>query len=232
MSINRFLLSSSVKELFDVVLSEDMLDAFEAYYDLVIDSNREFNLTAIVEKDDFVEKHFIDSLASLPYIKETANVLDVGSGAGFPAFPIAVARKDINVVALDSTSKKMRFVSDAALCLGVKNLSVEVGRAEEKRLFFEKFDVVCARAVSSLPILLEICSPLVCVGGCFIAYKTDLLEAEQAKTASSILNLSLEKCTSFTLPSGDRRCLLVYKKNKATPEKYPRIYSAIKKNPL
>ncbi len=232
MSINRLLLSEQSNALFGIQLDEDQLDAFEAYYDAVIDANKEFNLTAITLKDEFVEKHFIDSLAGVKFIPDGAKVLDIGAGAGFPSFPIAVARPDTKVTALDSTTKKMTFVKSTAKGIGIKNLDAISGRAEEENALFEQFDVVTARAVSALPILLEICTPLLKVGGLFVAYKTDETELDSAKNALKTLDCAIKEVFKFNLPSGDNRAILVIEKKSKTPEKYPRPYGQIKKKPL
>ena len=232
MSINRILLTESVKNLFDLSLDEDSVDTLEAYYDAVVEANKEFNLTAITAKDEFVIKHLIDSLAGVPFIPENAKVIDVGSGGGFPSFPVASVRKDIEMTALDSTAKKMNFVGATAKFLGVKNLKTVVGRAEEMKELFGAFDVVTARAVSALPILIEICSPLIKVGGKMIAYKTDESEVEISQNALKTLNLTLKNTFSFNLPNGDRRSILVFEKTAPTPKQYPRQYGQIKKRPL
>ena len=232
MSINRILLTESAKELFNLYLDEDSVDTLEAYYDAVVEANKEFNLTSITAKDEFVVKHLVDSLAGVPFIPENATLIDVGSGGGFPSFPIASVRRDVSVTALDSTAKKMNFVSSTARFLGVKNLKTVSGRAEEMKDLFGTFDTVCARAVSALPILLEICSPLIKVGGIMIAYKTDETELEISQNALKILNMTHKKSFSFNLPNGDRRCILVFEKTAPTPKQYPRQYGQIKKRPL
>ena len=232
MSINRLLLQESAESLFGLSLDEDCIDTLEAYYDAVVEANKEFNLTSITGKDEFVVKHLIDSLAGVSFIPEGATLIDVGSGGGFPSFPIASARRDVQVTALDSTAKKMNFVGGTARFLGVKNLKTISGRAEEMKDLFERFDTVTARAVSALPILLEICSPLIKVGGIMIAYKTDESELEVSKNALKTLNMTHKKSFSFNLPNGDRRCILVFEKTSSTPKQYPRQYGQIKKRPL
>ena len=232
MSINRLLLTESAKSLFDLTLDEDCVDTLEAYYDAVIEANKEFNLTAITSKDEFVVKHLIDSLAGVPFIPENAKLIDVGSGGGFPSFPIASARRDVDVTALDSTAKKMNFVGGTARFLGVKNLKTVSGRAEEMKVLFGTFDMVTARAVSALPILLEICSPLIKVGGLMMAYKTDESELEMSQSALKALNMTHKNTFSFNLPNGDRRCILLFEKTAPTPKQYPRQYGQIKKRPL
>ena len=232
MSINRLLLTESAKSLFDLTLDEDCVDTLEAYYDAVIEANKEFNLTAITSKDEFVVKHLVDSLAGVPFIPENAKLIDVGSGGGFPSFPIASARRDVDVTALDSTAKKMNFVGGTARFLGVKNLKTVSSRAEEMKELFGTFDMVTARAVSALPILLEICSPLIRVGGLMMAYKTDEGELEISQSALKTLNMTHKNTFSFNLPNGDRRCILLFKKAAPTPKQYPRQYGQIKKRPL
>ena len=232
MSINRLLLTESAKSLFDLTLDEDCVDTLEAYYDAVIEANKEFNLTAITSKDEFVVKHLVDSLAGVPFIPENAKLIDVGSGGGFPSFPIASARRDVDVTALDSTAKKMNFVGGTARFLGVKNLKTVSGRAEEMKELFGTFDMVTARAVSALPILLEICSPLIKTGGLMMAYKTDESELEISQSALKILNMTHKNTFSFNLPNGDRRSILVFEKTAPTPKQYPRQYGQIKKRPL
>lgn len=232
MSINRLFVSEKAAKLFGVTLDEDALDSLEAYYDAVIDANKEFNLTAITSKDEFAEKHILDSLAALPFIKENAVVADVGSGAGFPALPIAAARKDVKVTAIDSTAKKMNFVQSASRAAGVKNLNVFIGRAEESKYLYGTFDVVTARAVSSLPVLIELCIPLVKTGGVLIAYKTDETELQQSENALKVLNCAVCEVKTFSLPSGDRRAVIVIKKLAPTPKPYPRQFGQIKKKPL
>ena len=232
MSINRILLTESVKSLFDLTLDEDKVDTLEAYYDAVVEANKEFNLTAITGKDEFVVKHLIDSIAGVPFIPENAKLIDVGSGGGFPSFPIASVRSDVEVTALDSTAKKMNFVSSTARFLGVKNLKTVSGRAEEMKELFGTFDMVTARAVSALPILLEICSPLIKAGGLMMAYKTDESELELSQSALKALNMTHKNTFSFNLPNGDRRCILLFEKTAPTPKQYPRQYGQIKKRPL
>ena len=232
MSINRILLTESVKSLFNLTLDEDKVDTLEAYYDAVVEANKEFNLTAITGKDEFVVKHLIDSIAGVPFIPENAKLIDVGSGGGFPSFPIASVRSDVEVTALDSTAKKMNFVSSTARFLGVKNLKTVSGRAEELKELFGTFDMVTARAVSALPILLEICSPLIKVGGLMMAYKTDESELELSQSALKALNMTHKNTFSFNLPNGDRRCILLFEKTAPTPKQYPRQYGQIKKRPL
>jgi len=213
-------------------LDGDTAAALLAYRDCVLSANEKFNLTAIKDNREFIVKHLVDSLLGASEIPFGARLCDIGSGAGFPCVPIAALRKDINAVALDSTAKKMNFVSQAAKSIGLTNVTAIAGRAEEQKTLFASFDAVTARAVSSLPILLELAIPLLKVGGVFIAYKTDGDELEISKRALFELGAKCTKIKSAQLYGGDRRTVLVIEKLKATNSKYPRLYGAIKKNPL
>ena len=215
-----------------VNLAPNARDKLEGYFGMVVEQNNAFNLTAITEEKDFVVKHIEDSLAGISLIPDNAKLLDIGAGAGFPSMPIAVAREDVSVTALDSTAKKMIFLASCTKTLGVSNLSTVSARAEDKRDLFGKFDVVTARAVSSLQILLELAMPFLKVGGRFIAYKTDERELDTSQNARKILNAKHVETKSLTLANGEKRALLVFEKTAPTPKQYPRQYGTIKKKPL
>ncbi len=228
--IDKELLAKEAKS-FGVSLSSatvDILDSFSVY---VSEQNKLFNLTAITEGREFTEKHLIDSLSAVQFIPENSTLCDIGAGAGFPSFPIAEVRRDVNVTALDSTSKKTSFVLRAANAFGISNLSVLTARAEECVHERESFDVVTARAVAPLGILSEIALPLVKPGGLFIAYKTDPDEPVSL-SALDLLGGSLPEKFVYSLPSGDKRCLFVFRKTKHTDSDFPRQFGKIKKSPL
>ena len=228
--IDKELLAKEAKS-FGVSLSSatvDILDSFSVY---VSEQNKLFNLTAITEGREFTEKHLIDSLSAVQFIPENSTLCDIGAGAGFPSFPIAAVRRDGNVTALDSTSKKTSFILRAANAFGISNLSVLTARAEECVHERESFDVVTARAVAPLGILSEIALPLVKPGGIFIAYKTDPDEPVSL-SALDLLGGSLPEKFVYSLPSGDRRCLFVFRKTKRTDSDFPRQFGKIKKSPL
>ncbi len=214
-----------------IPLNDESLNALVRFYELVSDANSRFNLTAISDERDFVIKHILDSASASPLIERGARLLDIGAGAGFPSFPLAVLRKDILVTALDSTSKKMSFLSASASSLGVENLKTVAGRAEEQTSLFGAFDVVTARAVSSLNILLELAAPMLKTGGIFIAYKSDaseLLGAQNALDALKMRHISTKTLDIL----GNSRALLTFEKLAPTPKGYPRRYGVIKKAPL
>ena len=216
----------------NVTIDDQVADVLLHYKDLVLEANKKFNLTAITDDKEFCVKHIADSLLGVSEIPNGAKLCDIGTGAGFPSMPIAIARDDVKVTALDSTAKKMNFISQSAQELGVNNIMTIAGRAEEQKSLMGTFDIVTARAVASLSILLELSIPLLKVGGLFIAYKTDESELASAQSALKTLNAEHVHTKCATLPTGDRRALLVFKKTAKTPAQYPRIYGAIKKKPL
>lgn len=213
-------------------LTPSQIEKLTGYFHMVVEKNKAFNLTAITEENDFVVKHIQDSLAGVSLIPSGAKILDIGAGAGFPSMPIAIVRDDVFVTSLDSTAKKMTFVADCAKTLDVKNLKTISARAEDKKDLFGTFDVVAARAVSSLQILLELAIPFLRVGGIFVAYKTDESELELCKNAQKVLGAKHRATKSLTLANGEKRALLVFEKITPTPKQYPRQYGAIKKKPL
>ena len=199
--------------------------------------NAVMNLTAITDEDEIIVKHLADSLSAAAYIPHGAKVLDVGCGGGFPSLPLAIVRPDLEITALDSTAKKTQYVASAAEFLGLANLKTLTGRAEElahDAQYREKFDLVVARAVASLPILCELCLPFVKVGGDMLAMKARLDESEATK-ASVLLGATPFERHAFELKSSretDSRLLLLAHKNNSTPREYPRQYAKIKSRPL
>lgn len=224
-----------MKLLKEYGLSSEMISKFSKYRDLLLEWNSKFNLTAITDKDEIEEKHFIDSLSLDKYVDlDNKSLLDVGSGAGFPGIPLAIAHPTTKVFLLESNGKKVKFLNEMVKELDLKNVTVINARAEEhnKR---ESFDIVTARAVKELNILLEICFHFVKVGGLFVAYKSSNIDNEiaNAKHAYKVLDITETKQVSYELPkSKDNRVLLIVSKTKPTKKKYPRNYSEIVKTPL
>ncbi len=217
---------------------EKTLDLLYRMTDYMLAVNAEMNLTAITEPNDVVLKHLADSLSAARFIPVGAKLLDVGCGGGFPSLPLAIARPDLSITALDSTAKKTRYVAMAAELLGLSNLQTLTGRAEELALepeHRESFDVSIARAVASLPVLTELCLPFVRVGGKMIAMKARLDESEQTG-APQVLGASGFEKQEFSLNGGlagvETRLILIAEKQKVTPAAYPRAYAQIKKKPL
>ena len=224
-----------MKLLEEYPLSKDIVSKFSKYRELLLKWNEKFNLTAITDEDEIEEKHFVDSLYLDKFISlENKTLLDVGSGAGFPGLPLAIAHPSLKVTLLESNGKKVTFLKEVIKELELKNAEVIQARAEElnKR---EQFDIVTARAVKELNILLELCFYMVKVGGSFIAYKSSNIDAEIKNATHAFKALEISKYTKheYNLPKClDNRVLLVILKEKVTKKKYPRHYSLISKSPL
>ncbi|MDE5618442.1 MAG: 16S rRNA (guanine(527)-N(7))-methyltransferase RsmG, partial [Clostridia bacterium] len=150
----------------------DLKKKFSAYYDMLIEWNNKFNLTAITDKDEVYEKHFIDSMLGAEFIPKCANVCDIGSGAGFPAIPLAMLKSGAKFTAVDSLNKRIAFLKEVIAALDIDNCCACHSRAEDwARMHRESYDVCVARAVAPLNILAEYCLPLVKTGGIMLAYK-------------------------------------------------------------
>lgn len=218
-------------------LTEKNVRDFTSLASLLEIRNKEFNLTAIKNMQEVESKHFLDSLSILAAmdIPQKAKVLDVGTGAGFPALPLMICRPDLQLTALDSTEKKLVFVREAAAKIGAK-ISILYTRAEvlsHAPSYRESFDYVVSRGVSNMANLAEICLPFVKLGGAFVAYKGPAVEdeCEQAAHSIKLMGGQLEKIVSYTLPDveGDRFLAIIRKVDK-TPPLYPRSWSAIKRS--
>lgn len=216
----------------NIELTDKMVEQLDFYCDFLRAENEKYNLTAITDKADVWEKHFADSILGAVAIPQNATLCDVGSGAGFPALPLKIARPDIKVTLVDSLAKRINFVTMLCEKIGVQGQFIHARAEDFAKTHSEKFDVATARAVAPLPILLEYVAQIVKVGGIVLAYKTDLSEVDQAKNACKILGLKLEKHLDFTLPNGSSRCLLVYRKIAHTPKLYPRGQNKPRKMPL
>ena len=216
-------------------LSEQQISKFHRYLELLLEWNEKFNLTAITDKDEIEEKHFIDSIELVNYFDlKNKTLLDVGSGAGFPGIPLAIIEPTLKVTLLEPTGKRVTFLKEVAKELQLTNVDIIQGRAEELGTR-EKYDLVTARAVKELNILLELCFYLVKVGGSFVAYKSAAIDEEisNAKHAFKCLQIDEYKKFDYFLPKSknSRVFLVILKKNK-TLKKYPRRYSEIVKQPL
>lgn len=218
----------------NIILNEEMLTKFDNYFVELVNQNKLHNLTSITDEEGVYEKHFYDSLSvCFDFSLENLDVIDVGSGGGFPGMPLKIANPSMNLYILDSTEKKVRFLKELANKLELKNIEGIVSRAEEYKE--KKFDVVTARGVASLRILLELCVNLVKENGYFVAMKGAkyLEELEEAKNAIKTLGYELVKKVEYTLPSENAtRCNLYFKKIKKHDSKYPRNYGTLKKKPL
>lgn len=221
---------------FGLNFSEAMYRQFDSYAELLVEWNEKINLTAITDAQGITEKHFLDSLAAFrnDIIPQNASVIDVGTGAGFPGIPMKIYRNDLNVTLLDSLNKRVKFLSEVSdrLSLGVDCIHLRAEDGAKKSELREQFDIATARAVAPLPVLCEYCLPYVKVGGSFIALKGPNENAKESFTAYRTLGAEIEDITEYQLPCGDKRQIIVYKKIKETPSKYPRNPSQIDKKPL
>ena len=218
-----------------VDLDAQALERFELFASLLVEKNKVLNLTAITDPEGIAVKHFADSLTALRMIELNAGdrVIDVGTGGGFPGIPLLIARPEIELTMLDSTGKKLAFVSQSVEELGL-SANVVHARAEEagRGELRESFDFAVSRAVAAMNVLCEYCLPFVKVGGAFLALKGAEDEVAAAKCAIATLGGELEQNVSYKLPSGDSRHLVVVRKISQTPTKYPRKPKKIDTKPL
>lgn len=221
-------------EEFDIELTEKQAEKLEKYYELLIEWNEKFNITAITERRDVYIKHFVDSLLFYKELK-CGKLLDVGSGGGLPAVPLAIVNEDLSVTMLEATGKKCEFLEEVIKELELKNARVINGRAEELAKnagFRESFDICTARAVARLNLLCEYCLPLVKKGGIFAAFKGNgEEELIEAGNAIKLLGGKLKEVKKRDLEGAERELILIEKVS-STPEKYPRANGRIRKNPL
>lgn len=214
-------------------LEKEKSDLFEKYYKILTFYNEKFNITAITEKSEVYLKHFADSLTGAKFIN--GDFLDVGSGGGFPAIPLKIYKPELKATLLEATGKKCEFLKAVVNELGLKNVDIICGRAEElahDKVYREKFEFCTARAVAALPVLTEYCLPFVKTGGKFIAYKGDAKqEISDAENAVKVLGGRIEKAEKINL-SDNSRTIIVIKKEIKTPEEYPRVNAKIRKKPL
>lgn len=205
--------------------TDEILQKFSLYFDLLIEWNNKFNLTAITEKNDVQIKHFIDSLLGNSLIEKGANVCDIGSGAGFPSLPLAIIRNDCNFTLVDSLGKRVTFLNEAISQLELSNCTAIHARAEDfAAQNFQKYNVCVARAVAPMQILLEYTLPTIKVGGHLLAYKSIGAddEVDLSQRALKILGGSVDEMREYTLPNGDTRIIVDVQKVRPCPSIYPR----------
>lgn len=228
----------------NLTLTDAQLNQFLTYYELLVETNKVMNLTAITEFDEVIEKHFLDSLSlcrvydfkNLPEASGSIKVLDMGTGAGFPGIPLKIAFPEVEFVLADSLNKRIRFLQDVIAQLGLEKIEAVHARAEEmgrNKSYREQFDLCVSRAVANLSSLSEYCIPFVKEGGRFISYKSGEIdeEVEQAKKAIFLLGGKVEDVYKFDLYEQKRSFVLI-RKEKKTPKIYPRKAGTPTKEPL
>lgn len=242
MSYDRTLFSEILKQALvssHIHITDAALTAMAEFASLIADANQSLNLTRLIEPDEMAIKNFFDSLSLLRLeTRENIRLLDLGTGAGFPGMPLALARPTWTIVLLDSLRKRLNFLDGVIKQLGLEKTTTlharaeDAGQAKEHR---ERYDVVVSRAVASLPVLLELCTPLVKVGGTFVAFKASDAENELASSKRALyeLQMELEQVFHMELPlaMGERN-LLVFRKLAPTPQRYPRRAGLPSKQPL
>jgi 16S rRNA (guanine527-N7)-methyltransferase len=238
-------LKASAKQL-GLPLSKQQLNAFQLFYEDLVEWNQHFNLTAITEYEQVQIRHFSDSLSCLVAIRQAGRLpegralrcIDVGSGAGFPGIPIKIYCPQMNMVLLEATGKKVDFMANVIAHLGLKEIQAVKGRAEElanEPLHREQYDLVLARAVAELPVLAEYTLPFCRLGGTVIAQKGVRAreEAHLAEYAVSMLGGQVRRVIPIELLGlAETRNLVVIEKTARTPEKYPRRPGMPAKRPL
>lgn len=221
-------------------LTTEQYDQFITYMRLLQEWNEKINLTAILEDEEIIKKHFIDSIKAFKRdeFKKNVNMIDVGTGAGFPGIPITIMNPNINVTLLDSLNKRIKFLDIVISKLGLKNIKTIHSRAEDgarNKKLREKFDIATSRAVANMSVLSEYCLPYVKVGGKFIALKGPAVdqEIEESDVAIKTLGGELEQICEVKIEDTDlRHNLVVVKKIKECAKTYPRKAGTISKNPI
>lgn len=227
-------------ESLGIYLTGSQIDQFLKYYELLIEKNRVINLTAITEYEDVLKKHFVDSVSLVMAmdLSKDLHVIDVGTGAGFPGLALKLAFPELKVTLLDSLNKRILFLNEIISELSLDGVETVHGRAEDLAKpgkLRESFDLCVSRAVANLSTLAEYCMPYVKVGGFFVSYKSEKISDElaAADNAVALLGGSIEKQVEFMLPDSDiYRNLVMIRKNKETPGKYPRKAGIPGKEPL
>lgn len=222
----------------EITLSEDEINKFYEYMKELLIWNEKMNLTAITNSNEIILKHFIDSLTITKYLNNCQTILDMGTGAGFPGLPLAIINKNLKFTLADSLNKRIMFLENVKEKLKLDNIELIHGRAEElgkNSENRESYDVAVSRAVARLNVLLEYLLPFIKIGGKCICMKAGNCKEEikEAEKAMEILGGKIEKIEEFILPNSDiNRTVIIIKKEKNTPPKYPRKPGTPAKEPI
>ena len=222
----------------NIPLSDKKSGQFMIYMDMLLETNKSLNLTAITEPEEVITKHFLDSITVCDLIPENASVIDVGSGAGFPGLPVKIAREDISLTLLDSLNKRLAFIESVLSAAKIEGAVCVHSRAEDggrDKKYREKFDVVLSRAVANMAVLCEYCLPYVKVGGVFLALKGPAApdELNLAEIAISALGGEITEVREVCVPLTDLlHKIVVIKKVRACPDIYPRKAGTPSKKPI
>ncbi len=221
-----------------IELTNSQLNAFETYYDMLIDRNKVMNLTAITEFDEVMDKHFLDSVYLFRSIELKADykLIDIGTGAGFPGIPLKIVFPELKITLLDSLNKRVGFLNDVIDELNLNDIEAIHGRAEDiarDKTYRASYDIAVSRAVANLSTLSEYCLPFVKIGGKFVSYKSGDCadEVDNAKAAIHLLGGKINKIDEFSY-SNNSRSFIVIDKVMNISNKYPRKAGLPSKKPL
>ncbi len=222
----------------NIELTETKANQFMTYMDMLIQTNKSLNLTAITEPHEVVTKHFLDSMTVCPFIPKGASVIDVGCGAGFPGIPAKIAREDISLTLLDSLAKRLNFIDSVLKECDISGAKCVHARAEDggrDKAHREKYDIALSRAVANMAVLCEYCLPYVKVGGLFLALKGPAAAEELSAAEKAIKTLGSEivEVAEVTVPFTDLlHKIVVVKKVKPCPKEFPRKAGTPSKKPI
>ncbi|HHW70548.1 MAG TPA: 16S rRNA (guanine(527)-N(7))-methyltransferase RsmG [Clostridiales bacterium] len=233
-------LNEGLKKLGVLPLDERQLDMFKKYTQILLHYNQFMNLTRITDIDEIIVEHFLDSLSivGMPILESAQEIMDIGTGAGFPGIPIKIYYPNKHMTLLDSQKKKVEFLDEVIDALNLKGIEAIHGRAEDIARdikYREKYDVVVSRAVAPLPVLLEYAIPFLKVGGCFISYKGPNVyrEVDKAQRAMEVLGAELIDVEEKEILNSDKtHMILKIEKTTKTDSRYPRRAGKPKKSPL